>query len=66
MRVLVTSPTELTLDGKTYGPDEEFDAPDEAARKWIAAGWVAPVAPTEAEDKGMKAGPSGDFKTTRD
>ncbi|MBA2274635.1 MAG: hypothetical protein H0W21_12165, partial [Actinobacteria bacterium] len=47
----MTSPTELTLDGKTYGPDEEFDAPDEAARKWIAAGWVAPVAPTEAEDK---------------
>ena len=66
MRVVVTSPTELTLDGATYGPAEEFDAPDEAARKWIAAGWVAPVAPEEAAEKGMKSGPSSDFKTTRD
>jgi hypothetical protein len=66
MRVVVTSPTEITHDGAAYGPDEEFDAPDEAARKWIAAGWVAPVSPQEAEDKGIKSEPSGDFKTTRD
>ena len=66
MRVVVTSPTELKLDGATYRPDEEFDAPDEAARKWIAAGWVAPASPQEATRKGMKSGPGGDFKTTRD
>jgi hypothetical protein len=57
IRVVVSTPTVVRFEGRTYGPGDELEAPDEAARKWLAAGWVRAVSDDEAADKGV-----GDIK----
>jgi hypothetical protein len=53
IRVVVSTPTQVRFEGRAYGPGDEIEAPEEAARKWLAAGWVSAVSHDEAKDTGV-------------
>ena len=53
IRVVVSTPTTNAFGSKRYGHGEELEVPEEAARKWIAAGWVKPVSESEAAERGL-------------
>jgi hypothetical protein len=65
IRVVVTTPTEVRFQGRSYGPGAEIEAPEEAARKWLAAGLVRAVSEGEAADKGLDASEAPPEVTTK-
>lgn len=42
-RYRAVPPHQVHVDGRTYGPGESFDADDEEAAAWLAAGWAEKV-----------------------
>jgi hypothetical protein len=64
-RVVVETPTEVRFEGKSYGPGAEMEPPEEAARKWMAAGLVRPVSEGEAADKGLDSSEAPPEVTTK-
>ncbi len=45
MRVKVNDRTQVTYEGTVNGPGDEFEAPEQEARSWLAAGFVTEVEP---------------------
>lgn len=67
MRVRVSTPTQIRHEGRTYSAGDEIDVPVEAARKWVAAGWVVALASEAASLAGLAANePGPDLKLHRD
>jgi hypothetical protein len=65
VRVEVTAPTWIFFDGSRYEHGDVFEAPDEAARKWVAAGWVEVVDEEQAERLGLAPNrPGRDLRAT--
>jgi hypothetical protein len=40
MRIRINDNTQANHNGRVHGPGEEFDAPEDLAKKWVLYGWA--------------------------